>query len=70
MQINSDSNQEQYFRRNIPGKVNAADFPSYSNNLFIGYKLQLFFWTAVCCYVFMFLIFLAICISIYVYFKS
>ncbi|XP_043660397.1 uncharacterized protein LOC122624769 [Drosophila teissieri] len=70
MIMNSNSNQEQYFRRNITGKVNAADCPSYSKNLFMGYKLQLFFWTAVGFYVFIFLIFLAICISIYVYFKS
>ncbi|XP_039228365.1 uncharacterized protein LOC26534793 [Drosophila yakuba] len=68
MIMNSNSNQEQYFRRNIAGKVNAAACSSYSQNLFMGYKLQLFFWTAVGCYVLVFLIFLAICISIYVYF--
>ncbi|KMZ09381.1 uncharacterized protein LOC27208795 isoform X1 [Drosophila simulans] len=70
MKINSDSNQEQYYRRNILGKVNAADCASYSHNLFIEYKLQLFFWAAVCCCVLIFLICLAICISIYVYFLS
>lgn len=68
MNINSDSNQEQYYRRNILGKVNAADCASYSHNLFIDYKLQLFFWAAVCCCVLTFLICLAICISIYIYF--
>ncbi|XP_039499016.1 uncharacterized protein LOC120456321 [Drosophila santomea] len=70
MIMNSNSNQEQYFRRNITGKVNAAACPSYSKNLFIGYKLKLFFWVSVGCYVLAFLIFLAICISLYVYFKS